>query len=310
MVCKTQKFFFEAGLVRFGREHCRSIKTVADASGNLNDTYFDLNAQDPSFESEEQYYVWFNVNSLGTDPAISGKTGIEVAVATDATAAEVASAIVTAVEALTDDNFRAALKAGTTDTVEIGNRFGGEITAETDSGATGFTFTVETKGVGGALGKTADGIELALGTETGDVTTNQTGAVVNAQIYQGQTAELTANFVELDVEKLRSLFSVIGDELQDTSDNYLIGGGESKLFQDLSVIGGQLVVHPQRLSLSDYSRDLILWSSAPKPDSLNFDGTSLQQLSTTFTGYLDERYKEKINLYAIGPWTEKATVDA
>ena len=309
MVCKTQKFFFEAGLVRFGREHCRSIVTVADSSDNLNETYFDLNSQDPSFENETQYFVWFNTGA-GTEPVVAGKTGIEVAINTDDTAEAVATALETAIEALATDDFRAAVKVGSPSKVEIGNRFGGAITAETDSGATGFTLAVETVGIGGALGKTADGIELALGTETGDVTTNQTGSIINAQIYQGQTAEVTASFVELDTSKLRALFAVIGDELQDTSDNYLIGGGESKLFQDLSVIGGQLVVHPQRLALTDYSRDLVLWSSAPKPDSLNFDGSALQQISTSFTGYVDDRYKQKINLYAIGPWTEKATVDA
>lgn len=309
MVCKTQKYFFEAGLVRFGREHCRSVTTVADVAGSLGGTYFDLNAQDPTFESEQKHYVWFNTGA-DTDPEISGKTGIEVTISSGDTAAEVASAIVTAINAMTTNFFRAKLAPGKTDKVEIGNRFGGAITAETDSGTTGFTFAVDLKGIGGALGRTADGIELALSTESGDVITNQTGANVNAQIYQGATAEVTANFVELDESKLRSLFAVVGDELENSGGDYLVGGGESKLFQDLSVLGGQLVVHPQRLALSDRSRDLVLWSSAPKPSSINFDGTALQQLSTSFTGYLDERYNKKVNLYCIGEWTEKDVVDA
>lgn len=309
MVCKTQKYFFEAGLIRFGREHCRSVTTVADVAGSLGGTYFDLNAQDPTFESQVSHYVWFNTGA-SSDPAVSGKTGIEVTITSGDTAAAVASAMVTAINALTTDFFRAKLAPGKTDKVEIGNRFGGAITAEADSGSTGFTFAVDLKGIGGALGRTADGIELAIGTESGDVITNQTGSNINAQIYQGATAEVTANFVELDESKLRALFAVVGDEIENTGGDYLIGGGESKLFQDLSVLGGQLVVHPQRLPLTDRTRDLVLWSSAPKPDSLNFDGTSLQQLSTTFTGYLDERYNTKVNLYCIGEWTDKDKVDA
>lgn len=305
MATREQKFFYEAASIRFGREHCRTITTVADVAGSLDATYFDLNGQDPSFFNEQEFVL-----AINTDPAIVGKTAIIATVGNDETAAQVATAIKAAVDAYSGDEFRAVIDANDPTKVTIENRFGGAITAETDSGTTGFGFTVDVEGRAAELGKTADGSELTLGVESGDAITNQTGAIVNSQIYLGASASFSANFVELAEANLRELFGVVGDEVQNSDNSYTVGGGESKLFQDLSIIGGQLVVHPIRLPTDDRSKDLIFWSSAPVPSSLNYDGTALQQLGCEFTAYLDERYNTKVNLYAIGEWSEKATVEA
>jgi hypothetical protein len=82
------------------------------------------------------------------------------------------------------------------------------------------------------------------------------------------------------------------------------------LFQDIAILGGQLVIHPIRLANNDYSSDLVFWKSAPKPESLNFDGTAVQQLSVTFDAYVDDRYKDEVSLLAIAglsgaDWTSK-----
>lgn len=70
---------------------------AADSSGSRNDTYYTFwTAGDV-----KGYYVWFNINSAGTDPAIANMTGIEVAGATDATAATLATAARAAITAST-----------------------------------------------------------------------------------------------------------------------------------------------------------------------------------------------------------------
>jgi hypothetical protein len=300
MGCKTQKFFFEAARIRFGIEHCRTITTVADVSGDLQDTYIDLNGTNPNFEEVPGYLY------IGTDPELVGKTGYEVTVSSNATAAQVANAIASA---LTSVNiFRVSV---TGSVVHIENRFGGSITEETDSGLTGFTVAVAKEGSGLDLGSTADGIELSLEGAFGDVTTNQSGELLKAQIAQGTSASLTANFNELTNEVKRELIArVTGDKVETISGGEVVGYGTSRLFQDIAVLGGQLVVHPIRLPSSDFSRDLVFWNSAPKPESLNFDGTSVQQMSTTFEAYVDERYKDEISLLAIAglngaDWTSK-----
>lgn len=63
--------------IQFYLDQNYQITTVAisaDVSGSLNNKYFLIN----SALDETEYYVWYNVDNGGTDPAISGKTGIEV----------------------------------------------------------------------------------------------------------------------------------------------------------------------------------------------------------------------------------------
>lgn len=67
-----------------------AITTVADTAGSLNSTYFLLNAVDV------YYYIWFNINSAGVDPALPGKTGIQITAATNASANTLAGLINTA----------------------------------------------------------------------------------------------------------------------------------------------------------------------------------------------------------------------
>lgn len=57
-----------------------TVVAVADVAGSLNNTYF-LYASNTT-----AYYVWFNINSAGVDPALSGRTGIQISAATNASA--------------------------------------------------------------------------------------------------------------------------------------------------------------------------------------------------------------------------------
>lgn len=305
MNCKEQKFFLEAAKVRFGREHCRSVQAVADVLGSLDGTYFELNGQDPTFFNEQEFVL-----AINTDPSVAGKTAIIATVPSDSTAEEVAAAMLSALNGYSGNEFRAKLDPADSTKVLIENRFGGAITAETDAGSTGFTFAVLQEGSAVDLGKTSGAVEFSKENNTTPIELNQTASVVNAEIFQGETAEVSASFAELTPERIRALFNIIGGEAQNPGGDYVVGGGTSKLFQDLGILGGQLVVHPQRLPDNDYSRDLVLWASAPKPESLNFDGTALQEAPTTFTAYIDERYIDALSLYAIGDWTNRSVVDA
>lgn len=111
----------------------QTVTPVADSSGSLNSKYFLLN----SANAGTNYYVWLNVNSAGVDPLIAGRTGVPIAVATNATAGTIGTAIATAVDALA--NF---IATGTT-TVTITNSATGPFTPITDGAApTGFAFAV------------------------------------------------------------------------------------------------------------------------------------------------------------------------
>lgn len=117
----------------------QTISPVADVAGSLNNKYFFLNSQG----NTHRYYVWINVNGAGTDPMIAGRTGIEVDVATGATAAAVGTALAAAIAAAGGGNDFTA--TGTT-TVTVTNKVVGPYTAATDAGATGFTFAITAGG--------------------------------------------------------------------------------------------------------------------------------------------------------------------
>jgi hypothetical protein len=87
---------FTSSLATFGAEERTKVVLPADESDSLNDTYWYLTAGDIDF------YVWYNTGT-GTDPAISGRTGIEVTITTDAPASIVA--VNTATELNNSGNF-------------------------------------------------------------------------------------------------------------------------------------------------------------------------------------------------------------
>lgn len=294
----------EAADMYFGLGHCRSWTAVADSSGSLNDTYFDVNVL-LGDGSEKMYYVWYNVNSAGTDPAISGKTGVEVALATDATAEAVVTATIAALVAAEVEVF-SEIDSSNSALFRLENWYPGSITAETDSGSTGFTPAVLQAGSGGYLGATSDAIEVASETTLVDIQANQFGGQILDQIISGQQVNLTAALLEMTTERWENIIGNGVGDVETSGSSDVVGFGESKLFQNLSEQGGRLILHPKRLAATDRSADWIFWKSAPVPESFNFDGNSPQALSVSFTAYLDANKSSKINLAARGDWTQSA----
>lgn len=123
-----------------GVKEITDVTTVADVAGSLNNKYFYISAA----SDIRNYYVWYNVNAAGIDPAISGRLGIEVAIATGATANTVA----TATRAAINSNFPDFVASGGTNHVIITNANNGNTTNATDAGATGFGISITQQGDG------------------------------------------------------------------------------------------------------------------------------------------------------------------
>lgn len=121
----------------------QTIAFAADSAGSLNSTYFLLND-----EQGNGYYVWFNINSAGVNPAIAGRTGVQVAGATNASAATLGTAAKALIIALNGGN---SFSATGTATLTITNLISGPSVPASDGAApTGFVFTV-TAGAGTPL---------------------------------------------------------------------------------------------------------------------------------------------------------------
>lgn len=121
----------------------QTITTVADSAGSLNSkfwTFYDAG-------NINGYYVWYNINSAGVDPAPAGLTGIAVAGATNATASTLGGATRTAIAAAVST----VTVTGTTSGVILLNTQAGVTTAAADgTAATSFTFAVNKTGSYGA----------------------------------------------------------------------------------------------------------------------------------------------------------------
>lgn len=128
----------------------QTVVTVADSSGSLNDTYWEYhNAGDTT-----GYYVWYNVNSAGTDPAVAGLTGIQVALATGAANTAVATATAAAINAVTGNSTGGNGTVTATvsgHTITLADTQVGTSTSAVDTGTTGFTFAVTAAGSYGTL---------------------------------------------------------------------------------------------------------------------------------------------------------------
>jgi hypothetical protein len=68
--------------------------STQDGLSSLNNKYFTLYSANDTTE----YYVWFNIDTLGTDPSIVGKTGIEVQALSTDSESELGTKIATAID--------------------------------------------------------------------------------------------------------------------------------------------------------------------------------------------------------------------
>lgn len=162
----------------------RKVTTVADVAGSLNSKYWLLDS--PTTD----YYVWYNINALGVDPAIPGRTGVMIAGATNASANTLATATRAAVDALAE--FSAPAPVGAV--ITITDAATGAAPDAVDGAApTGFTFQTTVQGA------TASGtFHAEIGFEVGDlVVVEQDGSQVENRMLE-VTAIVDDHTVRLD----------------------------------------------------------------------------------------------------------------
>lgn len=108
-----------------------NVTCVADSAGSKNSTYWTFNSAGNLYS----FYVWYNINSAGVDPAVSGSTGIEVAGATNASAATLATATIAAINANATAAACVLATAGASEHLILTNLQPGTNTAAANGGA-------------------------------------------------------------------------------------------------------------------------------------------------------------------------------
>jgi hypothetical protein len=113
------------------------VTYTADTAGSLNSTFYTFY----SAGDLQGFYVWFNINSAGVDPAPTGLTGIQVAGATGATANTLASAARTAIAANSAAASYFTVSGGTSHVILTNKQVGTCTGAADGTAATSFTFS-------------------------------------------------------------------------------------------------------------------------------------------------------------------------
>ena len=155
---------------------------VGNAASIAQNSYFTIF----SSGNRREYYVWFNKDSLGTDPAPGGiNNSVMVPITTGQTAAQVATSLMTQLNLTLKDDFNAVIKSGFPDTVRVTNSSAGTaITAANVS--TTFTITQIQAGIGVGNFVVQDGDSLTLAIEKLD----QEVALVEAMLDDPSYDEL------------------------------------------------------------------------------------------------------------------------
>lgn len=134
-----------ACIADLGAFEISDVTAVADVAGSLNNKYFTF--EDPS--AAHKFYVWFNINSAGVDPALAGRTGVQVAGATGATAATLGGAMRAALGGSTAATYF-TISGATTHAILTSKKVGNAVNTADGAAPTGFTFTL-TQGVASNL---------------------------------------------------------------------------------------------------------------------------------------------------------------
>lgn len=299
MACTVTNIRIEPADASWEIEEAWCVDTVADVAGSLGGTYFKLSA---TGNSSFTHYVWIDVANGSVDPAPAGLSGIEVDIASGATAAAVATAIQTAVDA--HASFEATVSGNH---VSIYNATAGE-SAGAEDVDTGFTFTQSADGGLLDLGLLDGDIEVSFEETLFEVTAHQTGTTKIADLRQGVSVDVSLTLKESDQAKYKEIFVAAGGTDTPSGGTEVYGWGKSRQGSNTIVQARRLVLHPVRLSSSDYSEDLCFWKAYPMPETLTFSGENPKLLSLSFKCYLDENKPDAIELFASGDWTQYVPV--
>lgn len=119
-----------------------NVTCAADSSGSKNSTWWSFYTAG----NVKGYYVWYNINSAGVDPAPAGLTGIEVDGATGASAATLATATIAAIVASDAANYVTASAGASGHLILTNIQYGACTAAANGTASYGASFSVTQAG--------------------------------------------------------------------------------------------------------------------------------------------------------------------
>jgi hypothetical protein len=274
----------------FGKRHCKSI-TFSATDSDLGES-FDLNVISIDY-TEKKYLVFLDDGATLAPTPASGVTLVTAVVSSGDSQSDKALAVEMALAAANVE-VKTLIEGNT---LEVQNWFIGKISLEVYP--VEITSLVQALGFGGYIGQTGES-ELTTTIELVQLLDDAQGSVVQDEIITGYAAEISIPLKEMTSQRWKDLIGeVTGNNI--TLDNAEITGwGTKKLYQSMFSYAGRLVGHPVRNLASNIGEDIVMLNTAPKMESINFSGSSIQEASFMFTSYKDAGAAEEINLVARG----------
>lgn len=286
--------------VEWSQQQTECITAVADVAGNLDATYFE----------NDTHYIWMSEGGVGIDPAVSGKTGIEVTYATNDSAVTIAAAIVSAVNAA-GAGFHAGLQpnsAGLKVNVVIRQDAFGAVTAFADGAAsTSFTFATERAGSSLSLGFLEGSVEPGLSEDIVDIQTLQTGTQIINSLRSGRNVDaISVTMLERDVAKLKEIIGAGGHTFTPSGGTEVVSWGseDTKNFTSILNESRSLRLHPNNLVDSDRTEDWLFWRAYPNLNAVVFSGDAAATIQVEFIVRPDGLNDSKARLFVQGDWQQ------
>lgn len=290
MACdSTSAYRLEAVNAQWGKEH---LVKVVGMTGLVGGEHFLISSQDVD------YYVWFKVNSVGTDPAVAGKTAILAELPTSYTLADLYAELLDVLDT-TGKKFYADTSADGTylcvSTMDIGTP-----KSVAAAGTSTFTITILTQGLTIDLGQTSEGVEVTFEPTLFDISPNQTGVTIADQIIQGFNVACSMGIIQLTEDRWQKLVGAGMGNTIVSGAKTLVGFGTGKNFESSFQYAGRLILHPVRLAAASRDEDINIWKCLPSAESVTYSGTDLLTMALSFSALVDTGKATAINIMARG----------
>lgn len=249
---------------------------------------------------DTDYYAWIDVNNTGVDPAVAGRTEIEVDVGASPTAAQIATALAAAVDAVSGLN--SSVDDCDDSCVLIQVEDVGAPNAVATAGTSGFTLSLLLQGAEFKLGLTDGDIEIPLaGENLVDITATQFGTNIVQRLRSGKViGNITIPMKEYTAAKIKEILEAGGESFTPAGGTEVTGWGTSKDGEGVLAQSRKLIFHPIRLADNDLSEDIAFWRAYPQLSSIVLSGENNALINVEFSVLPDPYIDDRVQYFVYG----------
>jgi hypothetical protein len=274
---------------------CVTLPNEEDA--DLGGKYFTIT------DGTNDWYVWYDVGNTDTDPAPGG-TEIEVNISAGATASQVVTATVSAINAITGLRAKVLPASSSGLVIKVLGYDFPSAAVGTGTIAADMSVVNASSSFLHDLGFSDGDIELTMDQQLVDVTAHQSGAEIIAAIVNGMNVEMSLALKEVTQTNKDKIIGEISGSEYTVGANDFLGYGSGQNFRNVLNYSTRLILHPVSIANNVYTSDLCCPLSYPKLDSFLFSGENPQMMNMTFRVFRDDFMDSSVDKVFLGDHTK------